>query len=161
MDLREDKHWSYGAGGRFLRAAGATPYLISTSVQADKTGDSIAAVIGDIAGYVGDKPMTDVEFDRAIAGAIRSLPGSFETSRAVLGAMQGNLLYKRPDDYYATIATRYRALTLPQLRSVIAANIDPKRIVWVVVGDAKMVRPQLDKIGLPVEVVTAASLGAR
>ncbi|MES2097527.1 MAG: pitrilysin family protein [Pseudomonadota bacterium] len=161
MDLREDKHWSYGAGGRFLRAAGATPYLISTSVQADKTGDSIAAVIGDVTDYVGAKPMTDVEFDRAIAGAIRSLPGSFETSRAVLGAMQGNVLFKRPDDYFATIATRYRALTLPQLRSVIAASIDPKRIVWVVVGDAKTVRPQLDKIGLPVEVVTAASLGAR
>jgi predicted Zn-dependent peptidase len=161
MDLREDKHWSYGASGRFLRAAGATPYLISTSVQADKTGDSIAAVIGDIAGYVGDKPMTEVEFDRAIAGAIRSLPGSFETSRAVLGAMQGNLLFKRPDDYYATIATRYRALTLSQLQGVIKTSIDPSKIIWVVVGDAKTVRAQLDKIGLPVEVVTAASLGAR
>ncbi|THD35599.1 MAG: insulinase family protein [Sphingomonas sp.] len=161
MDLREGKHWSYGAGARLQRAAGATPYIISTGVQADRTGDSIAAVIGDITGYVGAQPMTQVEYDRAIAGAIRSLPGSFETSRAVLGAMQSNVLFKRPDDYYATIAARYRALTLPQLRSVIAQSIDPKKIVWVVVGDAKTVRPQLDKIGLPVEVVPAASLGAR
>jgi len=161
MDLREDKHWSYGAGGRFLRAAGATPYVISTGVQADRTGDSVAAIITDVTGYVGDKPMTQLEFDRAITGSIRSLPGSFETSRALLGAMQSNVLYNRPDDYYATIAARYRALTLPQLRSVIASAIDPKKIVWVVVGDAKTVRPQLDKVGLPVEVVTAASLGAR
>ena len=109
----------------------------------------------------GDKPMSQVEYDRAIAGSIRSLPGGFETSRAVLGAMQTNVLYKRPDDYYATIAARYRALTLPQLRSVIARRIDPKKIIWVVVGDAKTVRPQLDKVGLPVEVVPAASLGAR
>ena len=161
MDLREDKHWSYGASGRFARAQGATPYIISTGVQADRTGDSIAALIGDVSGYVGDKPMTDVEFQRAIAGAIRSLPGSFETSRAVLGAMQSNALYKRPDDYYATLADRYRALALPQLRSVMTAAIDPKKIVWVVVGDAKTVKPQLDKIGLPVDVVPAASLGAR
>ncbi len=161
MDLREDKHWTYGASGRFLRAQGATPYLISTGVQADRTGDSVAALIEDVSGYVGDKPMTDVEFQRAIAGAIRSLPGSFETSRAVLGAMQTNALYKRPDDYYATVADRYRALTLPQLRSVITATIDPKKIVWVVVGDARSVKGQLDKIGLPVEVVPAASLGAR
>jgi zinc protease len=161
MDLREDKHWSYGARGSFNRAAGATPYIISAGVQADRTGDSVAAVIGDVSSYVGAQPMTQVEYDRAIAGAIRSLPGSFETSRSVLGAMQSNVLYKRPDDYYTTIAARYRALTLPQLRSVIAAAIDPKKIVWVVVGDAKAVRPQLDKIGLPVEVVPASSLGAR
>ena len=27
MDLREEKHWSYGAGGRFILAEGATPYF--------------------------------------------------------------------------------------------------------------------------------------
>lgn len=161
MDLREDKHWTYGASGRFSRAQGATPFIISAGVQADRTGDSIVAVMGDVASYVGDKPMTQEEYDRAIAGAIRSLSGSFESSRAVMGAMVSNFIYKRPDDYYATIADRYRALTLPQLRSVIAQAIDPKKVVWVVVGDAKTVRPQLDKVGLPVEVVPAASLGAR
>jgi ribose 5-phosphate isomerase len=31
--------------------------------------------------------------------------------------------------------------------------IDPKALVWVVVGDAAKVRPQLDGLGLPVEVV--------
>ena len=161
MDLREDKHWSYGASGRFSRAEGATPYIIAAGVQADRTGDAIVAAMGDITSYVGDKPMTQEEFDRAIAGAIRSLPGSFETSRAVMGAMESNVRYKRPDDYYATIADKYRALTLPQLRSVIDQAIDPRKVVWVVVGDAKTVRPQLDKVGLPVEVVPAASLGAR
>jgi zinc protease len=161
MDLREEKHWSYGARGNFQRAAGATPYVISAGVQADRTGDSIVAAMGDLTGYLGDKPMTQVEYDRAIAGAIRALPGGFETSRAVLGAMQSNILYKRPDDYYATIAARYRALTLPQLRSVMAATLDAKKVIWVVVGDAKAVRPQLDKVGLPVEVIPAASLGAR
>lgn len=161
MDLRENKHWSYGAGGGFRRTAGATPYILSAGVQADKTGDSVAAVIGDLKAYVGDQPMTQEEFDRAIAGAIRALPGSFETSRAVLGAMQANVLYKRPDNYYATVTARYRALTLPQLRSVMAQAIDPSRAIWVVVGDAKAVRPQLDKLNLPVEVVPAASLGGR
>jgi len=42
-----------------------------------------------------------------------------------------------------------------------SATLDPKKVIWVVVGDAKTVRPQLDKVGLPVEVVPAASLGAR
>ena len=29
---------------------------------------------------------------------------------------------------------------------------------WVVVGDAKVVRPQLDTLGLPVEVIPAAAV---
>ena len=53
MDLREDKHWSYGARGSFQRAAGATPYVISAGVQADRTGDSIVAAMSDVTGYVG------------------------------------------------------------------------------------------------------------
>jgi len=161
MDLREGKHWSYGAGAGLQTTRGATPYLVYTSVQADRTGDSIAAMTGDIAGYVGDKPMTQAEYDHAVYGAIRELPGSYETSNAVLGAMEQNEAYGRPDDYQSTLASRYRALTLAQLRQVMRTTLDPKKIVWVVVGDAKTVRPQLDKIGLPVEVVTAASLGSR
>ena len=32
------------------------------------------------------------------------------------------------------------------------ATIDPSTFVWVVVGDASVVRPQLEALGLPVEV---------
>jgi hypothetical protein len=33
------------------------------------------------------------------------------------------------------------------------AAVDPRGITWVVVGDAKQVRPQLDKLGIPIEVI--------
>ena len=37
--------------------------------------------------------------------------------------------------------------------------IDPNALVWVVVGDAKTVKPQLDGLGLPVEemILSAAN----
>ena len=104
--------------------------------------------------------MTQVEFDRAIQGGIRSLSGHFETSGAVLSAMQANDLFKRPDDYYATITARYQALTLPELNRAIEKAIDPAKAIWVVVGNAATVKPQLDAIGLPVEVVPAASVAS-
>ena len=50
--------------------------------------------------------------------------------------MQSNDLYKRPDDYYATITQKYKALTLPQLDAAARAAIDPSKLIWVVVGDA-------------------------
>ncbi|RMB54695.1 putative Zn-dependent peptidase [Sphingomonas sp. PP-CE-3A-406] len=158
MDLRESKHWSYGVSGRFQQVEHAAPYILSAPVQADQTGPSIAALRTDISAFLGKEPMTQAEFDRAINGAIRSLSGNFETSDAVLGAMQQNDLLKRPDDYYATITQRYQGLNLPQLNTAIQQAIDPKKTIWVVVGDAKTVRPQLDSIGLPVEVISAASV---
>ena len=71
--------------------------------------------------------------------------------------MQANDLYQRPDDYYSTITQRYRAMTRQELEGAIRSVIDPNRFVWVVIGDAKTVRPQLDTLGLPVEVMSAAS----
>ena len=120
-----------------------------------------AALRGDLSSFVGAEPMTQAEFDRAITGAIRELPGRFETSGAVIAAMQSNDLFQRPDDYYATIATRYRALTLPQLNASLRGALDPKKAIWVVVGDARQVKPQLDTLGLPVEVVPAAQVAGK
>ncbi|QNE32295.1 insulinase family protein [Sphingomonas sp. NBWT7] len=158
MDLREAKHWSYGAFGNFNRNAFAAPYVIVAPVQADKTGASIASLRQELGAFVGAKPLTQAEFDRTITGATRSLAGDFETSGAVLGAMQANDLYRRPDNYYATITQRYRAMTRDELDRAIRSVIDPNRFVWVVIGDAKVVRPQLDTLGLPVEVTSAASV---
>ena len=158
MDLRERRHWSYGARGGFQQSEFAAPYVLSAPVQADQTGPSLASARDDVLAYLGKEPMSQLEFDRAVNGGINALPGSFETSGAVLSAMQANDLYKRPDDYYATIAQRYRGLTLTQLNGAIRDAIDPKRAFWIVVGDASKVRGQLDTLGLPVEVVPASAV---
>ena len=158
MDLREAKHWSYGVSGSFRRAQYQSPYVIGAPVQADKTGDSIKALQADVKSFLTTEGITKAEFDSTISDSVRSLPGNFETSGAVLGAMQQNDLYKRPDDYYASLPQKYRALTVAQLDAAARAAIDPNRFIWVVVGDASKVRPQLDSIGLPVEVVAAASV---
>jgi zinc protease len=158
MDLRETRHWSYGANGRFSVAEYAAPYMLSAPVQANQTGPSLASLRTDLNQFVTSQPMTQVEFDRAIVGAVRALPGQFETSDAVLSAMQTNDLLKRPDNYYATITQRYQGLTLPQLNTALRGALDPSKAIWVVVGNAATVKPQLDSLGLPVEVVTAASV---
>ena len=51
-----------------------------------------------------------------------------------------------------TVAGRTLALTAPELDAAAQASIDPDRFVWVVVGDASVVQPQLEALGLPVEV---------
>jgi predicted Zn-dependent peptidase len=107
----------------------------------------------DIATFLTTKGVTPEELTRTVEGAVRELPGDFETSAAVMGAIQSNVLYHRPDNYYETLASRYRALTAPELDAAAKAAIDPSKLTWVVIGDAAKVKPQLDALGIPVEVV--------
>ena len=67
--------------------------------------------------------------------------------------MQANTLYGRPDNYYELLADRYRSQTRASLDAALRGAISPKGFTWVVVGDAAKVRPQLAKLGIPVEVV--------
>jgi zinc protease len=152
-DLRETKHWSYGVAGFISRVQHQVPYLIYSPVQTDQTGPSIAALRSDMAAFLGPKGVTPEELARTVDGAIRELPGEFETSASVIGGMEANQLYHRPDNYYETLASRYRALTAAELDAAARKAIDPAQLTWVVIGDAAKVKPQLDALGIPVEVV--------
>ena len=154
-DLRETKHWSYGVSSFISRPQHQVPYLIYAPVQTDQTGPSIAALRDDISTFLGGKGVTAEELSRTIDGSVRELPGDFETSSALMGAMSSNVLYHRPDNYYETLASRYRALTAAQLDAAAKAAIDPSKLTWVVIGDAAKVKPQLDALGMPIEVVKA------
>ncbi|MDP5277665.1 insulinase family protein [Sphingomonas sp. DG1-23] len=158
MELRENKHWSYGARGGYDWLEKAVPYTIAAPVQADRTGDSIKAIQQQVGDFLTSKGVTEAELTREINGTTRELAGRFETSGAVLSAMQQNDLRKRPDNFYDTVTQKYRSMTVAQLDAAARAALDPKKFVWVVVGDAAKVKPQLDSLGLPVEVVPAASV---
>jgi predicted Zn-dependent peptidase len=155
MDLRESKGWSYGVSGAQSILPNGVSYTIEAPVQSDRTADSLAALNADLAGYLGANGMTQEERDRAVTNSINELPGQFETSGALLSAMMRNDLMRRPDNYYATLASKYNAVTAADANQAIRANVDPKGFTWVVVGDANKLRPQLEKLGMPIEVVEA------
>lgn len=154
MDIRETKNWAYGAFAGLGSAKGPLTSLIYAPVQTDRTGDSIKAIIADIADIKGAKPITDEERGRTVANSVLALPGEFERGASFLSAMESNQLLGRPDDYYVTAARRIGALTTADLnRAVQLFGTD--RLLWVVVGDRAKVEPQLQALGLPVEVRAA------
>ncbi|WP_291839479.1 pitrilysin family protein [Brevundimonas sp.] len=151
-DLRETKGWSYGVRGGVNALQHRVPYIVNAPVQANRTGDSLAALIAQYDRFLQTDGVTPTELERTINGNTRSLAGGFETSGQILGALRSNALYGRPDDYQTTLASRTRALTAAQMDAAARQVIHPDQFVWVVVGDASVVRPQLEALGLPVEV---------
>jgi predicted Zn-dependent peptidase len=151
-DLRETKGWSYGVRGSVNALEHRVPYIVSAPVQANRTGDSVAALIAQYDRFLQTDGVTPQELERTINGNTRSLAGGFETSAQILNALRSNALYGRPDDYQTTLASRTRALTAAQMDEAARQVIHPDQFVWVVVGDASVVRPQLEALGLPLEV---------
>jgi predicted Zn-dependent peptidase len=155
MDLRETKGWSYGVNGDSSVVEHAVPYVVSAGVQADRTGDSLAALNQDISEFLTTKGVTQEERDRTVANSVQRLPGQFETSGSVLSAMMTMDVLKRPDNYYETLPAKYRAQTTASLDQAARSALDVKGFTWIVVGDAAKIRPQLEKLGMPIEVVEA------
>jgi predicted Zn-dependent peptidase len=155
-EIRERRGWSYGLNGVLQLREQRVPYVIAAPVQADRTGDSIRVLIEQINAFNGANGVTPAEHVRTINGNIRQLPGAYETAASVLGALRSNALYRRPDDYWEAVASRYRAMSAADMDAAARAAIDPARFVWVVVGDASVVRPQLDGLGLDIEVIPAS-----
>jgi predicted Zn-dependent peptidase len=159
MDLREAKGWSYGAQGALALREHQVPYLIQAPVQANRTGDSIRAIQEQLKAFLGSNGIQPNELQRVIAGSTGQLPGQFETSAAVLSALRTNALYNRPDDYWERVADRYRSMTAGDLDRTIRATVDPNDFVYVVVGDAAIVRPQLQGLGMRIEEMELTPAG--
>ena len=146
MNLREDKHWAYGAFSFLQSALGQRPFMLYAPVQTDQTAPSVAEMLKEARGVIGDKPLTSEEIDKIKVGDVRSMPGGYQTTSAVMGALQGIALYDRPDDYVQTLKSRIEAQTDAAVEAAAKEVIHPDQLTWVIVGD-------LSKIEAPVRTL--------
>src|SRR5690606_9739344 len=129
------------------------PFLVYAPVQIDRTGDSIAELIRELEAIKSTTPIAEDEMQRVIAGLTRELPGRFETSAAVLNSLVTSARYGRPLDFAATLTERYEALTLQDLQSAAEDVVHPQSLVWVVVGDLRQIRDQIEGLDIaPIEI---------
>jgi predicted Zn-dependent peptidase len=137
MNLREDKHWAYGAGSSAPAALGQRPWLALAPVQIDKTAEAMAEMQREIAGFAaGTAPPKDEEVARIKRINTLSLPGAYETAGTVMNTIGGIVRYRRPDDYVFKRKAEVEAMT-PQQVAEAAKTLDQNALTWVVVGDLK------------------------
>jgi zinc protease len=139
MNLREDKHWSYGVRASLPSAVGQRMYLSTSPVQTDKTREALQELVQEYANIAGAKGITATELSAAQTNETLALPGSFETAGQLSGAYSEILQYKLPEDYYNTYTSTVLALTPQQANALAARTITPSKLVWVVVGDMSKV----------------------
>ncbi|MDT9583323.1 pitrilysin family protein [Stenotrophomonas indicatrix] len=148
MNLREDKHWSYGARTSASNTVGQRPWMAMAPVQIDKTGPAMAEMRKEIAEFAnGSKPATDAEVARIRNIQTLSLPGAYETASAVAATIGTIVQFKRPDDYVLRRKAEIEAMTPAQVQQA-AAEIKPQALTWVVVGDLKQTEAAVRALNL-------------
>jgi zinc protease len=148
MNLREDKHWSYGAETFFFSARGQQPFMAYAPVQTDKTKESLEELNKEFHGIVNDRPPTAAELTRAQNSMTLTLPGSRETIDAVGNSILDQVQFGLPDDYYESFARKVRSLDLPAVTDAAKATLRPDNLVWVVVGDRAKIQAPIRQLGL-------------
>jgi predicted Zn-dependent peptidase len=156
MNLREDKHWSYGAFSGLGDSVGQRVWATVAPVQIDKTVESIKEVRREVTDYVtGKAPAKPEELAKMQAVRIRALPGSYETGNAVVRTLSDMVLYGRPDDYPQQRASRIAALDIAALTRAISVVV-PSSLTWVIVGDLGKIEKPIRALELgDVKVVDA------
>jgi zinc protease len=156
MNLREDKHWSYGAGSVLYSARAQRPFLAYASVQGDKTAASIAEMLSELQGMTGSKPVNAAELDKVKQQQIFELPGSHETMNSV-GTLLGDLLQLGlPLDFYDSYVSRVLALKIPEIEVAAQSLLNPAHMIWMVVGDRAELEPALRALEIAEIVITQA-----
>jgi len=148
MNLREDKHWSYGASSFVGGGRGPWRFNAYASVQTDKTAESAAELRKELTGVVGPRPVTAEELAMAQNNMTLSLPGAWETNNAVAGYLTDMAYRGRADDYYDGYADKVRAVTLAETGEAARKVVRDGALVWVIVGDRKKIEPGLAALKL-------------
>ena len=154
MNLREDKHWAYGAGSVNIDTKGPGFFVAYAPVQTDKTKESMVEIQKELTQYVGNKPATQEEFTKVQKNAVMQLPGTWETNGSVLNALQTTIEYERGLDYLNNYPTMLQQLTLSDIQNAAMKVDKPKNLTWVIVGDRSKIEAGIKELNLgPVKYI--------
>jgi predicted Zn-dependent peptidase len=146
-DLREDKGYTYGLSVRESASRQGGVSYMGGSVRADATGQAIGDLLAQ-ARALRDVPVPPAELEDAKEGIVRSLPGDFATAAGIAGRLAEQAVYALPEDWWERFPARVRAVTSADVQRVAKRLLDAQRLVTVMVGDAAVVRPQLQDLPL-------------
>ncbi len=147
MNLREDKHWSYGAGGFVMDTEQERPFIVYAPVQTDKTSESVIEIRKELKQFVTTNPATKEELDKVKTNQVLKLPGQWETNAAVNNSLTTMVKYNLPDDYYQKYDENVRNLSLTEVQEVSKKVVKPEAVNWFMVGDKAKIASKLDELG--------------
>lgn len=145
QELREGKGYTYGINSSFVGTRLPGPFTIASGVRTNVTLES-AQLVKKI---MEDYPATFSDADLATTKSflIKSNARAFETANAKLNMLDNISSYGWKPDYVKAQEGIVKNMTTVRIRELSKKYIDPNKMIWLVVGDAKTQLPRLKELG--------------
>jgi zinc protease len=144
--LREEKGFTYGARSSFSGARNYGSFVASSMVRTNSTLESVNIFKTEMEKYRENLPQEYVDFTKS--SLIKSNALRFETLGSLVGMLNTMTAYNLPPDYIKQEEAFVKALTVDKELELAKKYIDPSKMYYVVVGDAKTQLKDLEKAGL-------------
>ncbi|MEM5555591.1 pitrilysin family protein [Pseudocolwellia sp. AS88] len=149
LNLREDKGYTYGARSYFSADKLAGAFIASAEVRADVTDKSIIEFVNEIKNYTQNGiTAEELEFMRKAINQKDAL--KYETPRAKLGFLAQILEHDLSPDFVKERNEIVENITAEEINALAKKHLNLSDMLTVVVGDASVLKPQLEALGYEV-----------
>ena len=146
-NLREEKHWTYGAHSVFIGARGQRPFLVYSEVQTDKTAPAMREIDRELREIITTRPPTPDEIERAKNMRTLSLPGKWETANAISDSISQLVRFNFADDFWNLYPESILSLSDEEVAEAARNVLHPDAITWIVVGDRGAIEEEIRGLG--------------
>ena len=153
LNLREAHGYTYGAFSGIEWRRGHGPFVISTAVKSEVTGEAVHEILAEVE-RMRREPISHDELTLATSYLDGVFPIRYETTAAIASALSTIVIHELPDDYYDRYRERVRAVTTDGVLRAAQKHLDPDNLRIVVVGDPAVIAgPVGERSGQPAEVL--------
>jgi zinc protease len=144
--LREERSLTYGAYSSVSARVAGGQFGASIDCRTEVTREACSGLFDLIRAYASEGPTAE-EHDRSRKYLLGSFPISRETPGGVAQDEIARLLHGLPEDEWATWRERVHSVSREEAFLTAQKFFDPATGILAAVGDAKLIRPVLDKFG--------------
>jgi zinc protease len=149
LNLREDKGYTYGARSNFSGDKLAGAYTASAEVRADVTDKSIIEFVKEIKNYAENGiTAEELAFMRKAINQKDAL--KYETPNAKLGFLAQILEHNLTPDFVKERTDIVKNITAEEINALAKKHLNLHEMLMVVVGNASVLKPQLEALGYEV-----------
>lgn len=153
QQLREAKGYTYGIGSNFAGSRDSGTFSIQSGVRANVTLESTQLIKSILENY--GKNYSDKDLETTKSFLIKSNARAFETAGAKMGMLENISKYGWKPDYVKGREQIVKDMSVARIRELSTKYLDPDRMIWLVVGDAKTQLPRLKDLGFGDPVLLA------
>jgi zinc protease len=156
QNLREKNGWTYGSYSAFDMQKLAGGFTASAETRNNVTAKATQEILKEIK-RLQDEPVPEAELELQRQYNVGNYLLSLENASRTAQRVQDIDLYGLPEDFYKKYAKRMESTTAAKVQELAKKYLSTENVAIVVVGEAKEVQSELEKIG----AVTAYDLSLK